>query len=332
MESCSTKAMRHQPHARAGEEVIHDATVAVFTFERGPLANLDEAARLLAEGADVVLVDASESSEAADAHRREAEARGIRVLRTPGAGLAAQRNAAVRDARAPVVVFLDDDCLPREGWLRRLLAAVDAGAAVATARIVTPPEAAGPFDAFFDQDRGRQSRTFTRRDLRVLPPLASAFRTYAGSRGLAPWAVGTGSSFATRTDVARDVPFREDLGVGTPAASGEDTDFFLRVLAAGHEIRYEADAVVAHHHVRRTEADFLRTAYGYAVGGRAVLVRNVRVNPAYAFVIAARPVQLLAVGALRRATGDAPSASMCWSALRGWVGLGPPRARRRAAA
>lgn len=44
----------------------------------------------------------------------------------PGPGPAEKRNAAWREARAPLVAFTDDDCRPPAGWLANLLAAAGA--------------------------------------------------------------------------------------------------------------------------------------------------------------------------------------------------------------
>ncbi|HWH08560.1 MAG TPA: glycosyltransferase family 2 protein [Candidatus Thermoplasmatota archaeon] len=294
------------------------ATVVIFTHEQGPLLNL-RAARREAEGRLVLLLDASRTP-ARQAHvRREAARHDIVRIPTPGASLAAQRNVALARADAPAVAFLDDDCLPRPGWLAALEGALD-HVEVATARVLTPPALAGPYARFFDQDHGPRPRLFTRADLRILPD--APFEAYAGDSGVAPWAAGTGSSFACRVDAARRVGgFREDLGVGTPALSGEDVEFFFRALHAGGTLAYVPAAQVEHHHVRRDARDFLRTAYAYAWGGREFLRRAVRLKPGYAVVLLGRPVQLLLLAAKYRAGGDAETAAMCLSAFRGWVGL-----------
>jgi GT2 family glycosyltransferase len=290
--------------------------VVVFTYERGPLFALESAARL---DAPVTLCDASVSPARREEHARRARALGVRPLAAPGASLAAQRNVALRSARDARVAFLDDDCLPRPGWLDALGAALD-GAEVATSRVVAPPLLSGAFGRFFDQDHGARSRTFTRRNLRILP--ARPLAPYAGSSGVAPWAVGSGSSFAVRReDALRLGGFREDLGVGTPARSGEDIEFFFRALHAGQRIRYAADAIVDHHHVRRSREDFLGTAHAYARGGREFLRRAMRRRPGYALVLLGRPAQLLAIAARCLVEGDRETAAMCGAAFRGWVGL-----------
>lgn len=51
----------------------------------------------------------------------------VRWSQGPARGAAANRNAGTRLARAPVLVFVDDDCLPGEGWLAAYAAALEPG-------------------------------------------------------------------------------------------------------------------------------------------------------------------------------------------------------------
>jgi GT2 family glycosyltransferase len=53
-------------------------------------------------------------------------------------GPAAARNAGWRVARAPLVAFTDDDCIPDAGWLSAGLSAMASGAVGASGKIVVP--------------------------------------------------------------------------------------------------------------------------------------------------------------------------------------------------
>lgn len=73
--------------------------------------------------------------------RVRAAASRIAVVYVPVTGAhgpAAARNAGWRAATSAQIAFTDDDCLPRPGWLRAGSAALDAGLAGASGRIVVP--------------------------------------------------------------------------------------------------------------------------------------------------------------------------------------------------
>lgn len=68
------------------------------------------------------------------------------IVRSGGRGPAAARNAGLADARAPWVVFLDDDVVPAPGWVAALhadLAATRSTTAAVRGRIVAAPEPDG---------------------------------------------------------------------------------------------------------------------------------------------------------------------------------------------
>jgi glycosyltransferase involved in cell wall biosynthesis len=48
-----------------------------------------------------------------------------RVIRQPGSGAAAARNRGLRETRAPVVLFLDADCVAADDWIRRLVSPLE---------------------------------------------------------------------------------------------------------------------------------------------------------------------------------------------------------------
>ncbi|MCO8126375.1 glycosyltransferase [Acidimicrobiia bacterium EGI L10123] len=100
--------------------MIADAAVVVPTHRRPEL--LAEAL----DGIDALRPGPSEVVVVVDGPcpRTEAVLRGrdVTVLRTPGIGPAGARNAGWRATTAPVVAFLDDDCVPDPGWLGGLVA------------------------------------------------------------------------------------------------------------------------------------------------------------------------------------------------------------------
>lgn len=189
-------------------------------------------------GVEAVVVD--DGSADAAAVERAAAAGGARLVRLPGRGAAAARNAGVDAARGDVVCFTDDDCEPAPEWAARLVARIRAGAGAAAGRTV----AADPHDR-----------------------LAAAAETIAGHLAEhARAADGTTSFSATnnvacRLDVAQAVRFDESF----PAAGGEDRDWCARLVAAGHRIEWTPDALVAHRPAL-TLAGFWRQQAAYGAG------------------------------------------------------------------
>jgi GT2 family glycosyltransferase len=129
----------------------------------------------------------------------------LRHLRLPdGHGPAALRNAGWRAARAPVVVFTDDDCRPPEDWLASTRAAVAAhpGAIVQGQTQPDPDEL------------GILHHAPHARSQEIVPPHVMAQTcNIAYPRAVLEAAGGFDESF--------------------PSAVGEDTDLALRARAAG---------------------------------------------------------------------------------------------------
>jgi len=104
------------------------AVVAVLTYRRAHL--LPRLLEVVAGQADavpdrvgVVVVDNDPDGSAAGVVGGWAE-RGVRYVHEPRPGISAARNRALDEAgAADVLVFLDDDELPSEGWLEHLLTA-----------------------------------------------------------------------------------------------------------------------------------------------------------------------------------------------------------------
>lgn len=76
---------------------------------------------------EVIIVDDASTDGTQEVLRRLSESSSIRlttVTLPANAGPATARNAGWRAARAPVVIFTDDDCIPTECWLAALLDAM----------------------------------------------------------------------------------------------------------------------------------------------------------------------------------------------------------------
>jgi glycosyltransferase involved in cell wall biosynthesis len=148
-------------------------------------------------------------------------------------------NAALRRARGDILALTDDDVLPEPAWIERLVAAFDeTGADFVAGRIVPRWEAAPPpwlspalYGVLAIPDNG----------VRRLP--------IPSPKG-GPMPIG--ANMAVRAAVVTRIGgLRTDLGKleGT-LRTGEDHEFFLRMLAASYRGSYEPTAVV-HHWVPR---------------------------------------------------------------------------------
>ena len=226
-----------RPGADECEPAAGSVEVAVVVATRnraGRLARLVaalEAQSLARERFEVVIVDDA-STDATPSILEELGFHSdlqLQVLRRPvHAGAAAARNAGWRAARAPLIAFTDDDCVPVPGWLAAGVAAC-AGADVVAGRTAPPPDQADlaklPFSLVLDVTTTQFLET------------ANVFYRRADL-------VGVGGF---------DERFRH--------ASGEDTDLGLRVTALGRTVAFEPTALV-HHDIRtRRAAQAVREAF-----------------------------------------------------------------------
>jgi glycosyltransferase involved in cell wall biosynthesis len=99
-------------------------TIAVLTYKRVeqlvPLvAELRVQAQSIAGRAEILVVDNDPDASARRAANRALAGAG-RYVHEPEPGIAAARNRALREAESSLLVFIDDDEVPIEGWLARL--------------------------------------------------------------------------------------------------------------------------------------------------------------------------------------------------------------------
>jgi glycosyltransferase involved in cell wall biosynthesis len=153
----------------------------------------------------------------------------LRAHARPRSTAGAKRNAGVQLARAPVVVFTDDDCRPPPEWLENVLAAVrrNPGAIIQGVVEGDPQESA--------IRRSPYPRT------QWIPAVPT------------PWAESCNIVYP-RQVVRRIGGFAEDL------ESGEDTDLNLRARAAGHGYVGEPRMVTYHAIEEGGIRDWVRTS------------------------------------------------------------------------
>ncbi len=167
-------------------------------------------------------------------------------------------NAALRLARAPLLVFSDDDVELRPSWLASIAAffAEHEEYAAAIGRVRTPPQVTDP-------------DTLARVDLYGTLPLYDRGDRVEDSKHL------YGCNMAIRRGALEQVgSFDEELG---PGASGlhEDGDMARRILGRGLRIGYMPDAIVYHTvEVDRLTFAFFREMHCRDARSRFVLDRS----------------------------------------------------------
>jgi glycosyltransferase involved in cell wall biosynthesis len=157
------------------------------------------------------------------------------VIAEPGKSRAV--NAALGRARGDVLAFTDDDVTPEPNWLERLAAAFADGADFVAGRIFPVWETPPP---------GWMSPAL--HGVLAVPDNGPDRLDIGGADNVMP--IGANMAVA-RAIVNRVGGLRVDLGkIEGSLRTGEDHDFFLRMLAAGFRGVYEPTAIV-HHWVPR---------------------------------------------------------------------------------
>ena len=198
----------------------------------------------------------------------------LRYLREPRAGASLARNRGWREARHPIVAFLDDDVIADPDWLPSLLQGFSRAAGVwaVTGRIVaneleTPAQQW--LEAYGGFDKGPNPRVFDMNGHAVASPLYPYL----------PGAFGSGANIAVcRSVLSRLGGFDEALGPGTPARGGEDLAIMASVILAGGRLAYEPAALVRHAH-HREYTQHRRVMLGYGLGLGAFLAKIVADDP-----------------------------------------------------
>lgn len=236
---------------------LTQATVAVCTRDRPDDLRrcLDSLAGFAEEGHEILVID---NAPATDESQRIVAACGFaRYVREDRPGASAARNRALRDASHDIVAFSDDDAAADPGWLAALLRNFQDPLVFCVTGLTMP----------------RELETDAQRWFERYSPFGRGFarRVYDGAEvsPLSAWRAGASVNMAVRRAVLGLIgPFNEALGPGTRSRTGEDYEFFVRILAAGYRIVYDPAALSWHSH-RRTWTELRRVLRAYGTGAYA---------------------------------------------------------------
>lgn len=157
-------------------------------------------------------------------------------------GLSAARNAGICAARGNFIAFTDDDVQVHPQWLASLHRGFTDDTVLAVTGLVIPAKLETEAQVIFELGQGclsgdYQPRIFDQEFFR---------RTY--QQGVPVWEIGAGANMIFRRSAFDQLGlFDIRLGAGASGCS-EDSEFWYRILAAGHKCRYEPTAVVYHEH------------------------------------------------------------------------------------
>lgn len=203
---------------------------------------------------ELVVVDSASQD---DSVQEVAARAGVTVARCDRAGQSRARNEGIRASSAPLIAFTDDDCRPRPGWPDALVRAFaeDPAIGFVTGRVLPDRDDGPVLSVMVDEE----PRTFA----------------YEPNVGL----LGHGANFAVRREAITAVNgFDEALGIGGGLGVIDDHDAFWRILRAGWTGCYSPEPVVVHHQWR-SRWPYLRTQVGYGLGGGALGVKAIRMEP-----------------------------------------------------
>lgn len=235
------------PADRIAAETVPQVAVITLTYNRPDAVRrcLESLRRqtLPGEAFEVVLIDVSDQPVNAAVEAYSGCLR-IKHLHAVNQGVAGNRNLAAQHTRAPLLSFIDDDCVADPDWLAELLAAARAH----------PGELIGGSVGNMHPDNAvsRAGQVITEAVDGCFNPPGSKPTFFAGL------------NFAVPRDAYQELGGC-DARFGRLAA--EDRDFADRWLASGRSMVRAADARVRHDH-RADLPGFIRQYFNYGRGAR----------------------------------------------------------------
>jgi GT2 family glycosyltransferase len=222
---------------------------------------------------ELVVVDQSPPQAVEAARRAVPEDARLRWIASDTRGLSASRNVGLRETRAPIIAFTDDDCRVGPDWVGAMRRAFEADQSMGVlfgAVLLRPEDRASGYAAEFEPSRRVEFHC-----------------EYPDIRGA--WGVGANMAFRRKVfDIVGE--FDTVLGAGAPLFAGEETDLTIRALGAGFKIVQTPDISLLHLGIRQG-ADAGRIIRNYGVGLGAVLGKHARLRTRGAAGLLARLVE-----------------------------------------
>ena len=205
------------------------------------------------------MIDQSDGGASASAllpYRRDER---LRYVPSETRGLSRARNECFARAKASVLAFTDDDCRVDADFVESVTRFFESRPDIALAfgRVTAPEELhAKGYVATFEPNEVTYERSFP-------SPMEQ-------------WGIGANMA-VRRAAFERAGAFDAALGAGAPIPAGEELDFVIRVIGAGHRVATTGAFSVTHLGVREHEAA-RKLFLGYVEGAGAAYVKNVRLR------------------------------------------------------
>ncbi|WP_395293389.1 glycosyltransferase [Kitasatospora hibisci] len=222
---------------------------------------------------EVILVDNAPRTDATERLVRSRYGDRVRYVRETLPGLSRARNRGLAAARGDICAFTDDDAIADSRWVTALAEAFQSDDRIGCVTGLVLPAELDTEAQFVVEEYCGPSRGFAARSWSLREPLADPLVQFSTGR------FGMGANMAFRTDVIRSLGgFDPATGTGTPSRGGEDLLSFQQVLAAGHTVAYQPDAIIWHRH-RRTMEALAAQISGFGVGFGAYLAAAISHRP-----------------------------------------------------
>jgi glycosyltransferase involved in cell wall biosynthesis len=209
--------------------------------------------------AEIVVVDnAPSDTSTRDVCQEFAE---VVYIKEPRAGLDFARNSGVVATRHPIIAFVDDDVVVHPWLLYRVWETFQDPTVAAMTGLVIALELQAEAQILFERDwsfnRGYVAKRY---DL--------GYVKQAVNQAPAVWEIGAGANMAFRKSVFEEVGYFDELLGAGAAGCSDDSEMWYRILACGHVIKYNPQAIVYHEH--RKDLAALKSQLFYYMRGHAV--------------------------------------------------------------